>query len=235
MYLYSRLDHMEPAPPSYMLGAWQDRTRELGYTTDEKAIAALKQFISDNFKPSNPDVQFLVRQGLIADTSEPVLAYYGLTRLLNFSESDARDFIATAYPAPVAAKAAAAQETHDVGLVQKDLSKATVALAQEVAQANQAAAAAAAAQAKADADKTKAAQDAANAAAAAAQKAQAEAIAAQKDLEAVKKALADQVSVANQLRAQANLAPLQVSGATAQTGNLLPLLVAAGAYFFIGG
>lgn len=225
---------MEPTPPSFMLGAWQDKTRALGYDTDQKAIAALKQFITDNFKPSNPDVQYLVRQGLIADTSEPVLAYYGLTRLLNFSEDDARDFIATAYPAPVAASAAAAQETHDVGLVQKDLSKSTVALAQEVAQANAAATAAAAAQAKADAEKTQAAITAANNAAAAAQKAQAEAVQAKKDLDAVKAALDEQIKVANAQRAKANLAPLQVSGA-APGGNLLPILLAAGAYFLIGG
>ena len=226
---------MEPIPPSFMLGAWQDKTRALGYETDQKAIDALKQFIRDNFKPSNPDVQYLVRQGLIADTSEPVLAYYGLTRLLNFSEDDARDFIATAYPAPVAAQAAAAQETHDVGLVQKDLSKSTVALAQEVAQANAAAAAAAQAQAKADAEKTQAAITAANNAAAAAQKAQAEAVQAKKDLDAVKAALDEQVKIANAQRVKANLAPLQVSGAAAPGGNLLPILLAAGAYFLIGG
>ena len=226
---------MEPVPPSFMLGAWQDRTRELGYKTDAEAIAALKQFIADNFKPSNPDVQYLLRQGLIADTSEPVLTYYGLTRLLNFSESDARDFVATAYPAPVAAQAAASQETHDVALVQKDLNQSTATVAKEVAQANAAVAAATAAQAKADAEKTKAAIDAANAAAAAAQKAQAEAVAAQKELEAIKVALVDQVKVANEARAKANLAPLQVNATSAQGGNLLPILLAAGAYFLIGG
>lgn len=239
MYLYNDAN-MEPAPPSAVfagpmnLGAWQDKARSMGYETEAKAIKALKDFIRDYFKPDNPDVQFLVRQGLIADTSEPVLAYYGLTRILGYTESDARDFVATAYPVAVAASAAAAQETHDVELVQKDVNKANVIAAQELAQANAAAAAAAAAQAKADAEKSQAAIAAANAAAAAAAKAQAEAVQAKKDLDAVKAALADQVKIANAQRAAAGQAPITVNASGAQTGGAnLPLLLTAAYYLFL--
>lgn len=235
MYIYNDAN-MEPAPPSAIfagpanLGAWQDKARSMGYKTDADAIKALKDFIRDYFKPDNPDVQFLVSQGLIADTSEPVLAYYGLTRILGYTESDARDFVATAYPVQVAAVAAAAQESHDVTLAQKDLSEASTIAARELAQANAAVAAAAAAQAKADAEKTQAAIAAANAAAAAAAKAQAEAVAAKKDLDAIKAALADQVMIANEARSKAGQAPISTG---TQGGNPLPLALAALAYFYL--
>ena len=146
MYIYS-MSNMEPAPPSavfaqpmrlgsyadplnlesveretwhglqYQLSRWQDKTASMGYQSDAEAIAALKAFAAQHFKPDSPDVQYLVRQGLIADTSEPVLAYYGLTRLLGFDEADARDFVATVYAAPVAQQAAVAQEVHDLQLI----------------------------------------------------------------------------------------------------------------------
>ncbi len=263
MYIYS-MNNMEPAPPSavfaqpmrlgsyadplnlepveretwhglqYQLSRWQDKTASMGYQSDAEAIAALKAFIAQHFKPDNPDVQYLVRQGLIADTSEPVLAYYGLTRLLGFDEADARDFVATVYAAPVAAQAAAAQETHDVEIIQKDISKATSAAATEQAQATAAANVATAAKAKADVEKSEAAIAASNAAAAAAKKALEEALAARAELDLAKAALAEQVKTANAARAVANQAPIAAtpSGTTQGGGVNFGVLAAIAYYLF---
>lgn len=233
---------MEPIPPSFMLGAWQDKIKAYNpdFSTDQKAIEGLKTFVANYFDSpqGRADIAYLQGQGLIANTDPQTLVYYALTRIVKpaLTDAEANAYLAAAFGQAEANQAAADQETHDYQLIREDTSAAQAQAQAAQAQAVAAAQAAAAAAAQAQAQQTAQAVAAANAAAAAAQRAQAEAAAARAELAAAQQALAQQTAAANAARVKAGQTPIvQTTATPGAQGNLLPILLAAGAYFLIGG